>query len=649
MNKNALVRFLFYCCIEIIKRIQQDPMKTLLITLVLLTSFVVAQSVSPVLDGIYAKKNGNVLLLYGYNNTSGSVQTIPIGSTNQFSPAPADRSQPTVFATGRSYATIPVEISSGTHVWKLTTKTSTGSFTATKSSHRIYFDIQWKDAQGNLVSNLSSVVPSNYRLVLSTGSLTVKFGYVAGVLTPVEASNNDLTKFYLSVVSGGSYTVSQENLPVSFVQKSGEGSFTSFIDESYGTANYNGSFNYFLHPVVNNSSAPAPEQKIWQTVNAGGLHSFIWTFDYNSSNTLYAGTWAEGKVIKSTNEGESWVEVEGNSPNTAWVWSVRFDANDNLYVGTSSNGVLKSVDGGKTFVQVTNGMDVTDVRALAINNSGHIFAGTWGGGIYRSTNAGGSWVKLQNGLKSTVYHGITVAPNGDVYAASYDGFGLYRSTDNGDTWVNLNMPYGYLWTVEVTTNGHIFAGTYGDGLYRSTDSGTTWEKTTVTSNHVWAIVPGSGNNVFVATWGNGVFKSENSGSTWSGYSVGLMNGDVRSLTLTPSGRLLASTQDGSLYSANGALVSVENNQLPTGFVLEQNYPNPFNPSTTIAFSIAEEGHVELSVYNLLGEQVAQLLNGVVSAGSHQVQFNPGSLPSGVYVYRLQHNGNTAIQKMNLLK
>lgn len=74
------------------------------------------------------------------------------------------------------------------------------------------------------------------------------------------------------------------------------------------------------------------------------------------------------------------------------------------------------------------------------------------------------------------------------------------------------------------------------------------------------------------------------------------------------------------------------------YTLDQNYPNPFNPSTTINFSLAVDSKVSLKVFNVLGQEVASLLNGQMSAGSQKVSFDASSLNSGVYFYRLEANG-----------
>jgi hypothetical protein len=88
---------------------------------------------------------------------------------------------------------------------------------------------------------------------------------------------------------------------------------------------------------------------------------------------------------------------------------------------------------------------------------------------------------------------------------------------------------------------------------------------------------------------------------------------------------------------------------PATFNLEQNYPNPFNPATTIDYSVGRQGHVSLVVYNLLGQEVATLVNDNVQAGSYQATFDASKLPSGVYVYQLKAGSFVESRKMVLLK
>ncbi|MGD8781342.1 MAG: T9SS type A sorting domain-containing protein [Ignavibacteria bacterium] len=90
-------------------------------------------------------------------------------------------------------------------------------------------------------------------------------------------------------------------------------------------------------------------------------------------------------------------------------------------------------------------------------------------------------------------------------------------------------------------------------------------------------------------------------------------------------------------------------ELPVKYNLSQNYPNPFNPSTTIEVTIPESGIFTLKVYNVLGQEVATLLNGQMNIGHHQVTFDASKLSSGLYIYRLSGDNVNLTKKMMLLK
>jgi hypothetical protein len=89
--------------------------------------------------------------------------------------------------------------------------------------------------------------------------------------------------------------------------------------------------------------------------------------------------------------------------------------------------------------------------------------------------------------------------------------------------------------------------------------------------------------------------------------------------------------------------------MPVDYSLAQNYPNPFNPTTNISYSLKATGNVRLSVFDLLGREVATVVNGVQSVGEHQVSFNAANLGSGIYFYRLQAGNTVMTKKMMLLK
>jgi hypothetical protein len=98
-------------------------------------------------------------------------------------------------------------------------------------------------------------------------------------------------------------------------------------------------------------------------------------------------------------------------------------------------------------------------------------------------------------------------------------------------------------------------------------------------------------------------------------------------------------------AAKGAVAG----ETPEGYALDQNYPNPFNPATVITYSLAEAGPVTLKVYNVLGQEVATLVDGFEEAGSHRVGFEAAHLSAGVYLYVIEAEGFTDTRRMTLLK
>ena len=115
--------------------------------------------------------------------------------------------------------------------------------------------------------------------------------------------------------------------------------------------------------------------------------------------------------------------------------------------------------------------------------------------------------------------------------------------------------------------------------------------------------------------------------------------------------------DGSLTATSTQVVAVnstvvgvtEEENVPTEYTLMQNYPNPFNPSTSIKFGIPNESHVKLTVFNILGQEVAVLVDREMSAGYHKVNFNASKLNTGMYMYKIEASNFVSVKKMLLVK
>ncbi len=105
----------------------------------------------------------------------------------------------------------------------------------------------------------------------------------------------------------------------------------------------------------------------------------------------------------------------------------------------------------------------------------------------------------------------------------------------------------------------------------------------------------------------------------------------------------------STQTITGIEEQLAENGIPKEFRLEQNYPNPFNPATTIEFALPKQTAVQVTVYTMLGQEVATLVQGTLPAGIHRVTFQAGSLASGLYFYRIEAGSFTSVRKMMLVK
>ena len=156
-----------------------------------------------------------------------------------------------------------------------------------------------------------------------------------------------------------------------------------------------------------------------------------------------------------------------------------------------------------------------------------------------------------------------------------------------------------------------------DEIYRSTDHGMTWVYE--------AILDGYPINDLS-------MKHVKHKGTIVGYAVGAGDGAVMRYT-----ELVTSVPE------------EKGNLLPVKMVLEQNYPNPFNPTTTIKYQLPIQSQVTLKVYNLLGQEIATLVDGVEEPGYKSVQWDATGVASGVYLYRLNAGSFVAVKKSIVVK
>lgn len=160
--------------------------------------------------------------------------------------------------------------------------------------------------------------------------------------------------------------------------------------------------------------------------------------------------------------------------------------------------------------------------------------------------------------------------------------------------------------------------------------------------------------IYAGEWHGGIYHSPDNGETWNVINEMLSTRSVAMLRMSSEGEYLyAATQGEGVFRYQLKEVGTSNDEVtlevPTELNLNQNYPNPFNPNTTITYSIARSGFVTLSILTTNGQKVMTLVEKREAAGNHTVVFDATSLPSGVYMYRLQANGAEVTKKLTWVK
>ncbi|MEJ5306048.1 MAG: T9SS type A sorting domain-containing protein [Ignavibacteria bacterium] len=224
-------------------------------------------------------------------------------------------------------------------------------------------------------------------------------------------------------------------------------------------------------------------------------------------------------------------------------------------------------------------------------------------------------------------------------------------------WINFTAS-NFVYAIALEGD-YVWVGKWGGGLVRidkRTGNMTFYTKASgLPNNNVSAIAIDGQGNKWIGTDGGGVAKFD--GVNWTVYkrsNSGLPDNRVLAIAIDGQGNKWIGTGGGlAVYREGGVILDVEKNTsvIPSGFKLYQNYPNPFNPVTKIRYSVKETKPVMIKLYDIVGREVATLVNEVKDAGEYEIELNAGKfgLCSGVYFYQMKAGDFTSIKKMVVLK
>jgi hypothetical protein len=362
----------------------------------------------------------------------------------------------------------------------------------------------------------------------------------------------------------------------------------------------------------------------------------------NNGENLFATSWGSG-IFRSTDSGATWILIDSSLGDLTFRSLATFAGS--IFAGSSDyHGVFRSSDNGISWESDTSDMDSNIfVDNIAVFGNTLFIWGDWRGNtpISRSTDTGRTWVP-----SSTQGMSFGMTRGGGVFGVNgtnlfAGGTGVYLSTDNGETWNDRSNGLGGTPVSFATIGTYLFAGSSG-GVFRSSDSGGSWE---AASNGIDDIdilsLATSGSNIFAVSPAR-IYLSTDSGNSWASVTpLGSILGGFN-YVYAADGYLFAGSSVDSVWRRplsdfNNSAVSPAtsiNNSLTT-------YPNPFTDKTTITISPSESGVAEISVVNLLGEEVARIFNGELSAGEHSFLWDkPTGLTAGMYECIVRMNGTS---------
>jgi len=274
--------------------------------------------------------------------------------------------------------------------------------------------------------------------------------------------------------------------------------------------------------------------------------------------------------------------------------------------------------------------------------------------ILRTTNGGTSWIRQASGTTNNLW-GVSFTDMNNGTAVGDDGT-ILRTTNGGINWISQLSGLTVnetLYSVSFTDANNGTAVGVAGVIVRTTNGGTTWSAQYVQNGFLLGVSFSDVNNGTAVGQQGNILRTTDGGTTWTSQHIVETTTHLQSVSFTDANNGTAVGDLGTiLRTTNGGATFVEeevSNEIPMEFLLSQNYPNPFNPSTTIRYSVPQNTNVMIKVFDVLGNEVATLVNEEKATGSYEANFNAKGLSSGIYFYKLQAGSFIETKKMILLK
>jgi len=371
-----------------------------------------------------------------------------------------------------------------------------------------------------------------------------------------------------------------------------------------------------------------------------------------------------GKIWKSSDAGNSWMPASPSPAEGGGPMVIAATGPGDAVYATDYGKIFKTSDGGTNWVKVFDDTTVTtffnDLKMFDKLN-GYAMGDPPNSsssnppGFVRTTDGGQTWTVVNANLPlgDVQYHGRTDFVSPQVGWTYVWNDGVYKNTDGGRTWNRIYpaLGFGGLFFLNDSIGFYTWSGYPSNaGVSKTTDGGVTWKKTLSESQIIFVRWAPGGRRLWAG--GDSLYVSTDVGETWqkqfSARSVGACNLLWEASFLTDDVGMISGGCIVLGMSTEPVVSVADQKRLPERFELKQNFPNPFNPSTRIRYEVPSRTYVILKVFNLLGQEVATLVDAEKPAGTYEVDWNDTGISSGVYYYCIVAGTFVETKKMVLV-
>jgi photosystem II stability/assembly factor-like uncharacterized protein len=377
----------------------------------------------------------------------------------------------------------------------------------------------------------------------------------------------------------------------------------------------------------------------------------LFGIDMIDANTGFVCGDGLGRILKTTNGGINWIGY--TEPTNDQYNAISFtDALTGLAVGPPGL-VLRTANGGLNWSLISRpGGDMGPVQFVTPS-----IAYAAGDDIIKSTNGGLNWTVILPGAILSQFQGLYFIDENSGTVVGRPGL-IMTTTNGGTSWIQrtMNLPVQFgdstLFDVMYVNAQTGYACGNNGIVVKTMNEGVNWIYYPSGSNFALRGIKFLDTNIgFCVGQAGRIIRSTNGGINWT-QQTSPTTDPLAYLDFTDyNNGWIVGFNGKILYTSNGGAMWVHpvSTEIPNSFSLSQNYPNPFNPTTIINFHLPVFSNVSLKIYDMLGSEVATLVNEELNSGVYEIEFDGSNYSSGVYFYSLSAGSYIETKKMILLK